>query len=1327
MKDMNRTRIYAGTLVLLLLISLFSVGVTLSTETPDEDILQTQITDWYGLDDIRNDMSANYELMNDLDQDTLGYDDVAGPGANGGVGWQPIGSFNSEFTGNFNGQGFIIRSLYIDRSGQDTGLFGAISGSTLENMILEDVDITSDQDFTGGLVGWSGNAPSTIRNSSVNGSITGANRVGGLVGQIQESTVVTNSHTTGEVNGNNYVGGLVGRCGFAGESPGYIHESYSEAVVGGENYVGGLVGSNEGDASNPGTIENCYATGTVDGNTYVGGLIGENNQGPLGGWRGEVYNSYAAAPVSGSSSVGGLVGNNGNDYDCFWDIDVSGTTDSAGGTGLSTAEMMNYDNFNGAGWDIAVVAEWTGEIWYIDDGNDYPRLGEPDMIPTAETREATDVTNAEATLHGELISIGQEEAVDVFFRYREDGAATWTETTAQNMGALGNFEQYISSLVSITTYEFKAVVQWNGEENIGDTLTFTTDPGEVENVSIEPSPTAEVEAGVDLQFTAAAYDGDGNLITDTASDFNWDGADSNGVFNRIGIGDYQVTAAYQGVTSEPTTVTVLPTSVDAVNIYPAGTATVFEGEDLEFTGEAWDQYFNLITDDPTDFTWSGADANGVFNEDVPGEYEVTATYQGVTSEPTTVTVEEKPTDTPFFRVNIIDYSQEVIEGGVVTVEYTVENEGEETGTQDIVFSVEGVEEEVYADLTLNVDEEYTGTFTWTAGVEGTYTLEVSSEDSSDSVSVTVTEDPGTVVDYIVISPEDESIYAGNTVTYTATAYDEFDDEIGDVTHETTWSIETGAGGSWSDNVYTAENTGEWVVTGTYEGHSDTATLTVTDPEPIEYIVISPEDETIYAGNTVTYAATAYDESHDVVEDVTGDTVWSIETGAGGSWSDNVYTAENAGEWIVTGTYEGHSDNAALTVVDAEPIEYIVISPDETTITAGAEQAYTAAAYDDSDNEIDDVTQHTDWTINPGAGGDWDGNVYTAELTGTWTVTGTYQHGEEELTAEATLTVEPGETAVVTISPSGTINVSPGEEVVFTAAAYDDHDNLITDGVAAFEWQNAEDGVFNQETEGDYEVTASYQGITSHVTTVTVEITGAARFEFFNLRASPREIQFGRMQEFKLSVDVENVGEESGECNLDFYVEMPDGRSMLIGSASEYIEAGETRTVTLTHYEDSIGKYNITMGKMVLPVEVIERSEDGRNLGTILGFFIALIVIITIIFLFFAKRGKEEETEITPIDEPQIEPTEEVKESGSDIIEEAFEKTEKEKTEGGGPTIIFECPVCGAGVGEEDTHCPRCNAIFEEDEVDVKETDKEDDIFDPEGMDEDDLDAELGLR
>ena len=91
---------------------------------------------------------------------------------------------------------------------------------------------------------------------------------------------------------------------------------------------------------------------------------------------------YSTSAVSGSSSssVGGLVG---HDYDysysgvihSFWDIQTSGQTRSAGGTGLTTAEMQMESTFTYAGWDFVVeTANGTEDIWWILEGQDYPRL-----------------------------------------------------------------------------------------------------------------------------------------------------------------------------------------------------------------------------------------------------------------------------------------------------------------------------------------------------------------------------------------------------------------------------------------------------------------------------------------------------------------------------------------------------------------------------------------------------------------------------------------------------------------------------------------------------------------------------------------------------------------------------------------------------------------------------------------------------------------------------------------------------------------------------------------------------------------------------------------
>jgi hypothetical protein len=53
--------------------------------------------------------------------------------------------------------------------------------------------------------------------------------------------------------------------------------------------------------------------------------------------------------------------------DCFWDIETSGQTTSAGGTGKTTVEMKTLSTFTCAGWDFV-------ETWGIEDNQTYPFL-----------------------------------------------------------------------------------------------------------------------------------------------------------------------------------------------------------------------------------------------------------------------------------------------------------------------------------------------------------------------------------------------------------------------------------------------------------------------------------------------------------------------------------------------------------------------------------------------------------------------------------------------------------------------------------------------------------------------------------------------------------------------------------------------------------------------------------------------------------------------------------------------------------------------------------------------------------------------------------------
>ncbi len=247
-------------------------------------------------------------------------------GEGGYEGFSPIGNVwtvSDEFTGTYDGQGYTIEDLYINRTSANVGLFGWIQGGSVENLILRNVNITGDS------------------------------HVGGLAG-LNSQGVITNCSSSGSVSGYTYVGGLVGLVQYSAE----VHECRSLCSVSGTDLVGCLAGN----ASFSAVINNSYARGSVGGTSYVGGLLGRNSDGCL------VNNCYAAASVSGDSQVGGLVGeNDGTISNSFYDQETTGQSDTGKGKPKTTEQMKLLSTFTNAGWDFEnETNNGTDNIWDID-------------------------------------------------------------------------------------------------------------------------------------------------------------------------------------------------------------------------------------------------------------------------------------------------------------------------------------------------------------------------------------------------------------------------------------------------------------------------------------------------------------------------------------------------------------------------------------------------------------------------------------------------------------------------------------------------------------------------------------------------------------------------------------------------------------------------------------------------------------------------------------------------------------------------------------------------------------------------------------------------
>jgi len=67
--------------------------------------------------------------------------------------------------------------------------------------------------------------------------------------------------------------------------------------------------------------------------------------------------------------------NYGDVVACFWDVQTTGQKRGAGGTGKTTDEIRMASTFVDAGWDfVDETSNGTEDIWWILEGQDYPRL-----------------------------------------------------------------------------------------------------------------------------------------------------------------------------------------------------------------------------------------------------------------------------------------------------------------------------------------------------------------------------------------------------------------------------------------------------------------------------------------------------------------------------------------------------------------------------------------------------------------------------------------------------------------------------------------------------------------------------------------------------------------------------------------------------------------------------------------------------------------------------------------------------------------------------------------------------------------------------------------
>ena len=380
----------------------------------------------------------------------------------------------------------------------------------------------------------------------------------------------------------------------------------------------------------------------------------------------------------------------------------------------------------------------------------------------------------------------------------------------------------------------------------------------------------------------------------------------------------------------------------------------------------------------------------------------------------------------------------------------------------------------------------TATETATTGTDGTTIIQATGKKVG---TVTITATSGSVhgeatlsvgtpgnFDHIGVTASPTAIASGGTATLTATAYDANGNIIVNASTPITvnWSAASTTSSTGtatlsatattigSDGTTTITATGVLMGSVTITAASDgvtsgTTTLNINSPGTFTTLTITPHAGNIASEGTITFTATAYDNSGNPIKDLQHIAVhWTSSSTSGGSITPESSTSEiidGQTEIAITGRHMGIvtinastgsiSDSVQLAITSPGPAYSINITPKHTNVASKADAVFTATAYDVNGNQI--PNPEITWNTTPGTG---TATINAASPPTTATVTGGTV-GEVTITAtlgsakgEATLTVTPdiASIAVTFDHPE----ISSGGTTTATATVLDSSDNPVPD-------------------------------------------------------------------------------------------------------------------------------------------------------------------------------------------------------------------------------------------------------------------------------------------
>lgn len=602
---------------------------------------------------------ACYKLVSDIDVSSV----------NGGY-WVPL----RKFSGRFDGNGFTISNINIDRASyfasfedaseiftaENVGFFQEITkDAVVYNIKFENIGARGEYTNFGTIAGVNYGVIERVEVSNAN-FLLSTQVFGGIVAK----NITTESDADAEVY-ERYIA-RIDRCSISmtmGKSEVVVDGEVVETSVYNFNTIGGLIGSNEG-----GVIAYSYSTGDIyfdvnnsnvgsKGITY-GGIVGNNSYIQLSGKGGEYVSVYQGANIKDSYS------NLRTNTSTYFNKNT-GTSNYilAGAIGVNTdVSTGKYDNTN-----YPVVQNYLLGIYYNKDNLNYI----PEDAETSSTKEYTGIgkTVCNATVNFAdskpivygmtteemMISTNYLSHYTKEIEFTEDGSSKgivtkevlWLFDTVWSMDSnINNGMPYLNYQLVYTPDDFASA----GIPLIRDAqYTFEV---EIEySVDILSAVNGKITLYVDQEYNLVVSP-KGAEVEWTTGDSNIVSVDSTGKIKGLKSGVTTVTATSRGGSSDTITV-IVEEIVYTIFNYPE-TLTLKTGSTYQFSGvsvhpaettleySVQDTYYATISNSGLLTVGQNATASGyptyVFIQAGKTKVAIPLTIQATVTEPTTKTL-----------------------------------------------------------------------------------------------------------------------------------------------------------------------------------------------------------------------------------------------------------------------------------------------------------------------------------------------------------------------------------------------------------------------------------------------------------------------------------------------------------------------------------------------------------------------------------------------------------------------------------------------------------------------------------------------------------------